>query len=247
MHPTAARLAGGAIRYNASMAIPILTTKLYVPPPPPQVVPRPRLLEQLNAGLHGKLTLIAAPAGFGKTTLLSAGVAAYGRPVAWLSLDAGDGDPVRFLTYLVTAIRTIAPQIGAGVLGALQSPQPPPTESVLTALLNDVTTIPDPFLLVLDDYHVLESAAVDSALTFVLEHMPVQMHLVIATREDPSLPLSRLRARGELSELRATDLRFTLPETAEFLNQVVQHKLVAAGEGFDKAGHVFMSVHRDRS
>ena len=126
------------------MSIPILATKLYVPPPPPAVVPRPRLLERLNAGLHRKLTLIAAPAGFGKTTLVSAWVAGCRRPVAWLSLDEGDSDPIRFLAYLVMALRTIAPQIGAGVLGGLQSPQPPPTESLLTALLNEITTLPDP-------------------------------------------------------------------------------------------------------
>src|SRR5437868_7044813 len=132
------------------MSIPILATKLYVPPPPPTVVPRPRLIERLNEGLHRKLTLIAAPAGFGKTTLVSTWVAGGDRPVAWLSLDEGDSDPARFLTYLVTAVRTIASQLGEGVLGALQSPQPPPTESLLTALLNEITTLPDKFLLVLD-------------------------------------------------------------------------------------------------
>ncbi len=210
------------------MSIPILATKLYVPPPPPAVVPRPRLLERLNAGLHRKLTLIAAPAGFGKTTLVSAWVAGCRRPVAWLSLDEGDSDPIRFLAYLVMALRTIAPQIGAGVLGGLQSPQPPPTESLLTALLNEITTLPDPFLLVLDDYHVTEAPAVDAALTFLLEHLSAQMHLVIATREDPQLPLARLRARGQMTELRATDLRFTAGEAATFLNQVMGLDLAAA-------------------
>src|SRR3954447_426818 len=137
----------------------ILTTKLYIPPPPSKVVLRPRLIEQLNAGLQRKLTLISAPAGFGKTTLVSAWDAGCDRPVAWLSLDAGDSDPTRFLTYLVMAVRTLAPQIGAGVLGGLQSPQPPPTEPLLTALLNDISTLPDHFLLVLDDYHVIEAPA----------------------------------------------------------------------------------------
>jgi LuxR family maltose regulon positive regulatory protein len=203
------------------MSIPILSTKLYIPPPPPQVVPRPRLIEQLNAGLHRKLTLIAAPAGFGKTTLVSAWVAGCDRPVAWLALDPGDGDPIRFLTYLVTALRTFAPQLGAGVLGGLQSPQPLPTESLLTALLNDLTTIPNSFLLVLDDYHMIEAPAVDEALTFLLEHLPAQMHLVITTREDPPLPLARLRAQGHLTELRAADLRFTVGEAATFLNQIM--------------------------
>ena len=141
------------------MSTPLLATKLYQPPPRPNVVPRPRLIERLNAGLHRKLTLIAAPAGFGKTTLVSAWVAGCARPAAWLSLDEGDNDPTRFLTYLVAALQTIAPTIGAGVLGALQSPQPPPTEALLTALLNEITTLPDQFVLVLDDYHVIDAAA----------------------------------------------------------------------------------------
>ena len=201
--------------------MPILATKLYIPPPRPKGVPRARLIERLNEGLHRKLTLIAAPAGFGKTTLVSAWVAGCDRPVAWLSLDEGDSDPTRFLTYLVAALQTIAPNIGEGVLGVLQSPQPPPTESILTALLNEITTIPDDFVLVLDDYHVIDAKPVDQALTFLLEHLPPQMHLVIATREDPQLPLARLRARDQLTELRATDLRFTPAEAAGFLNEVM--------------------------
>src|SRR5437764_7862485 len=145
---------------------PILTTKLYLPRLRPNVVSRPRLIERLNEGLHRNLTLIAAPAGFGKTTLVSEWLAGGARPTAWLSLDEGENDPARFLTYLVAALQTIAPTIGEGVLGALQSPQPPPTVSILTALLNDITTIKDPFVLVLDDYHVLDAKAVDHALTF---------------------------------------------------------------------------------
>ena len=132
-----------------------------------------------------------------------------------------DSDPTRFLTYLVAALQTIAPTIGAGVLGVLQSPQPPPTEAILTALLNEITTLPDHFILVLDDYHVIDAKPVDHALTFLLEHLPPQMHLVITTREDPQLPLARLRARGQLTELRAADLRFTPAEAAAFLNQVM--------------------------
>ena len=213
--------------YNESMSIPILATKLYVPPPSPTVVPRPRLLERLNAGLHRKLTLIAAPAGFGKTTLVSAWAAACHQPVAWLSLDAGDNDPTRFLTYLVAALRTIAPQIGTGVLDSLQSPPPPPTEPLLTTLLNELTTLSDPFVLVLDDYHVIEAPAVDQVLTFLLEHLPPQLHLVLATREDPPLPLARLRAGAQLTELRAGDLRFTPAEAAGFLNHVMGLNLAA--------------------
>ncbi len=201
------------------MPTPILATKLYILRLRPNVVSRPRLIERLNEGLHRKLTLIAAPAGFGKTTLISAWVAGCDRQVAWLSLDKGESDPTLFLTYLVAALRTIAPDIGVGVLGALQSPQPPPTESILTALLNEITAIPDNFVLVLDDYHVIEAKPVDQALTYLVEHQPPQMHLVIATREDPQLPLARLRARGQLTELRAADLRFTPSEAAGFLNQ----------------------------
>jgi len=206
---------------------PLLATKLYVPPPRANLVPRPRLVERLNEGLRGRLTLVAAPAGFGKTTLVGEWVAGCGRPVAWLSLDEGDNDPTRFLMYLVAALRTIAPSIGAGLVGLLQSPQPPPIESILTALLNEIASVPDDFVLVLDDYHVIDSRPVDDALTFLLEHLPPRMHLVIATREDPHLPLARLRARGQLAELRAADLRFTAAEAAELLNRAMGLNLSA--------------------
>ena len=209
------------------MPTPILATKLYIPRLRPNVVSRPRLIERLNEGLYRKLTLISAPAGFGKTTLVSEWVEGIERPSAWLSLDEGDNDPARFLTYLVAALQTIAATIGQGVLGVLQSPQPPPPEAMLTALLNDITALSDQFVLVLDDYHVLEAKAVDQALTFLLEHLPPQMHLVIATREDPPLPLARLRARGHLTEVRVTDLRFTHSEAAAFLNQVMGLNLSA--------------------
>lgn len=209
------------------MPTPILATKLYIPAPRPKVVLRPRLIERLNEGPHRKLTLISAPAGFGKTTLVSEWVAGCHRPVAWLSLDEGDNDPKRFLNYLVAALQTIAANIGRGVLGVLQSPQPPPTESILTALLNQIATVPDNFVLVLDDYHVIDSKPIDNALTFLLEHLPPRMRLVIATREDPDLPLARLRAGDQLTELRVTDLRFAPSEAAEFLNQVMGLSLSA--------------------
>ena len=209
----------------------LLRTKLFVPPLRPNLVRRPGLIEQLNQGLQlgHKLTLIAAPASFGKTTLASEWVAGCERPTAWLSLDEGDNDRTRFLTYLVAALQTLAlsevegfaPNIGEGALAALQSPQPPPSESILTTLLNEIATVADNFILVLDDYHIIESSPVDDALTFTLEHLPQQMHLVIATRNDPNLPLARLRGRGQLSELRAWDLRFTSSEAAEFLNQTM--------------------------
>jgi len=201
------------------MPTPILATKLYLPPLRPNVVLRPRLLERLNEGLHRKLILISAPAGFGKTTLVSEWLAGGPRPAAWLSLDDQDNDPTRFLMYLVAALQTLAATIGAGVSGMLQSPQPPPPEAILTALLNEITTISDDFVLVLDDYHVLDAQPVDQALTYLVEHLPPHMHLVIATREDPPLPLARLRAGGHLTEVRAVDLRFTPSEAAAFLNQ----------------------------
>ena len=187
------------------MSGPILATKLYIPPPRPKIVLRPRLIDRLNEGLQAgrKLTLISAPAGFGKTTLISEWVASCRQPVAWLSLDEGDNDPTLFLTYLIAALQTlalskvegIAANIGKGALAILQSAQPLPTESILTTLLNEIAVIPDHFILVLDDYHLIDSKPVDEALTFLLEHLPPQIHLVITTREDPQLPLSRLRAR----------------------------------------------------
>ncbi len=209
------------------MSTPILATKLYIPPPRPKVVLRPRLIERLNEGPHRRLTLVSAPAGFGKTTLLSEWIAGCGRPAAWLSLDRGDNNPTRFLAYLVASLRAVAADIGEGVLGALQSPQPPPTESILTDLLNEISAVPDDFVLVLDDYHVIDARPVDDALAFLLDHLPPRMHLVIATREDPRLPLARLRAWDQLTELRAADLRFTPSEAAEFLEGVMGLSLSA--------------------
>lgn len=203
------------------MSTPILATKLYHPRLRPNMVSRKRLTERLNAGLHRKLTLICAPAGFGKTTLVSEWTLGLGRPIAWLSLDEGENDSTRFLTYLVAALQTIAPGLGRGVLGALQSPQPPPSDLILTTLLNELTTSPDQIVLVLDDYHLIEAQAVDQALAFLSEHLPSQIHLVIVTREDPRLPLARLRARDHVTELRAADLRFTTSEAAAFLNQMM--------------------------
>ena len=208
------------------MATPILATKLYLPPPRPRVVVRPRLVERLNEGLYGKLTLICAPAGFGKTTVVSEWLAgrASSRPTVragWLALDPADSNLTRFLTYLVAAVQTVAPQIGARVLAGLESPQPPATEVSLTGLINEIAASAQDLVLVLDDYHNVDAKAVDDALTFLLEHLPPHLHLVITTREDPQLPLARLRARGLLTELRAADLRFTPAEAADFLKEVM--------------------------
>ena len=214
------------------MSTQVLATKLYIPPTRPQLVPRPRLIERLNDGLRStpSVTLISAPAGFGKTTLLSEWInqkdeTIHPSNVSWLSLEEGDNDPVRFLTYFISALRKVEANIGAELLGVFQTPQPPPLESILTSLLNEMAAIPNSFIFVLDDYHAIDSKMVDQALTFLIEHQPPQMHLVIATREDPALPLARLRARGHLTELRAADLRFTLSEAVEFLNQVMELKL----------------------
>jgi LuxR family transcriptional regulator, maltose regulon positive regulatory protein len=203
------------------MNLPMLATKLYIPPPRHKVVLRPRLIERLNEGLRSKLTLVSASAGFGKTTLISEWLAVCGRPATWLSLDEGDNDLTRFLTNLFVALKTIEVNIGDGVFSALQSPQPPSIESILTFVLNEINTVTDDFILVLDDYHTIDTKTIDHALTFLLEHLPPQMHLVIITREDPNLSLARLRVRGQLTELRVADLRFTSFEAAAFLNQVM--------------------------
>lgn len=203
------------------MSTPILATKLYVPRPRPKVVTRPRLIEQLNEGLRHKLTLISAPAGFGKTTLISEWVADCDQPVAWLSLDEADSDPTRFVSYFIVVLQRIAANIGEAALGALQSPQPTLSELVLTSLLNEVAAVSENFIIVLDDYHAVDSEEINHALDFLIERLPPQMHLVIATREDPGLPLARLRVRDQLTELRAADLRLTLAESAEFLNQTM--------------------------
>ncbi len=203
------------------MATPLLTTKLYMPPIRPELVPRPHLLARLDEGSHRKLILISAPAGFGKTTLVSAWIKNSGMPAAWISLDEGDNDPARFLAYLVAALRTIKADIGKGTLSALQAPQPPATEAILTALINQLDDLPHSLFLVLDDYHLITANSIHKALAFFLDHLPPQIHVVIATRSDPPLPVARLRGRGQLTELRQTDLRFSLDEVAVFLNQVM--------------------------
>jgi LuxR family maltose regulon positive regulatory protein len=214
------------------MPTPILATKLSIPPPRAQRVHRPRLVQQLNAALSAGrqpgVTLISAPAGFGKTTLISEWLAGVERPVAWLSLDESDNDPARFLAYLVAALQQVAPSLGTGVARALQSPQPPPAGALLTELLNEIAALPGELVLILDDVHVLAAGPVEAALSFLLAHLPPLLHLVLATRQDPRLPLARYRAGGQLTELRAAHLRFTPAEAAEFLNAVMGLQLSAA-------------------
>jgi LuxR family maltose regulon positive regulatory protein len=219
------------------VSTPLLKTKLYIPPPRPELVPRPRLIERLNVGLHRKLTLISAPAGFGKTTLLSEWIHSLYSLLpttvfAWISLDEGDNDPARFLAYIVAAVQIVQADVGEAALAALQSPQPPPTESVLTALINEIAALPGlgghegrPYILVLDDYHLIRAQPIHDALTFLLDHLPPNLHLVVATRADPPLPIARLRGQGQLTALRQSDLRFTTDEAAAFLNQVMSLNL----------------------
>lgn len=202
----------------------LLSTKLFIPQTRPNFVRRTQLIDKLNSGLHHKLTLVSAPAGFGKTTLVSEWISTCECPVAWLSLDENDNDPIRFLTYLIAALQrtnAIESDFGDDLIQMLQSPQPPPNKTILTSLINEIADCGDKRLLVLDDYHLVISQPIDNNLTFLIENIPSQMHLVIATREDPLIPLGRLRARDQMTELRAVDLRFTSDEAAEFLNRVM--------------------------
>jgi len=200
-----------------------------------RLVSRPRLVEQLSRGLRSgcKLSLISAPAGFGKTTLVGTWLSESRCRAGWISLDSGDNDPVRFLRYLIAALRAawqaatqaasqaVEPPVGQATERLLRSPQLPPLESVLTVLLNELCALPDQVVLVLDDYHLITAAEVHQVVTFMLEHLPPQVHIVLLTRADPPLPLTRLRARNQLVELRAAHLRFTRDEVAAFLNQVM--------------------------
>lgn len=211
----------------------LLTTKLYIPPTRPEHISRPGLLDRLDDGLHRKLTLISAPAGFGKTMLVSEWVNSLQsksldkspkeNKIAWISLEESENDPARFLAYFVVALmqtQGINTAVGEGMLGILQSPQSPPIREILTALINEIAAETGKVIMVIDDFHVIESRPVCEAITFLIENAPPQIHVVIITRDDPPLPLARLRAQGQLTELRATDLRFTSSEIARFLNRL---------------------------
>jgi LuxR family maltose regulon positive regulatory protein len=206
------------------VATPLLETKLYVPKLRRSLVVRPRLIERLSRGAESKLTLISAPAGFGKTTVVAewlAAVPAGGPSAAWLSLDSGDNEPASFWTYVIAALQTVAPGVGAAALSLLQAPRPPPIETLLAPLLNELSAGSNDIVLVLDDYHVVDGPDVQVGMAFLLEHLPPKLHVVIASRADPALTLARLRARGELAEIRAADLRFTPDEAAAYLNEVM--------------------------
>ncbi len=201
----------------------LLTSKLFIPPLRLSLVPRPRLIDLLNESLRLKrrLTLVSAPAGFGKTTLVANWLKQVDLQAAWLSLDEADNDLQRFLAYLAAAFQRVDEEIGLPLLNALQSPQLPPVEKVLTGVLNEVAARADPLILVLDDCHLISEAAVLQVMEFLLQAQPTQLHLVVTTREDPELPLARLRARDQLTEIRARDLRFTLEESGIFFRAVM--------------------------
>jgi len=201
--------------------IELLSTKLFIPRTRTNLVSRSHLVERLNAGLDRKLSLIAAPAGFGKTTLLSEWIPQSPRCVTWLSLDDGDNDSTRFWAYFIASIQQLRSDLGEGALALLQSLQTPPITSVLTTLINDITAFPDDFAIVLDDYHVIEFQPIHEALAYLITHLPANMHLVMTTRIDPPLSLARLRARDKLTEIRANELRFTESEVSEFLTTAI--------------------------
>ncbi len=222
-------------REHRELASPLLTTKLYIPPVRPDWVPRPHLIARLDAGLYRKVTLISAPAGSGKTTLASAWLSRLPRAavdrarageaeparrdVAWLSLDEGDSDPARFFAYLLAALGTVEASLGQGLRHLVEASQLSSIHSIVTALINDLAARPEPLVLALDDYHTVDDLAIHEALGMLVERQPANLHLVLITRHDPPLPLSRLRGRGQVTEVRQHDLRFSPQEAVRFLNE----------------------------
>lgn len=192
------------------MSLSLLTTKITVPSSRSSLVQRHRLIEKLHASSEQKLILVSASAGFGKTTLVSSWLNQCKQRVAWLSLDERDNDPTRFWTYVIASLQTQLPTIGVTALAMLQSPRTPQAETLLSALLNDLNQLTETSILVLDDYHVIETQSIHDALSFFLDHLPLRLRLLITTRIDPPLPLARLRVRGQMLEIRDTDLRFCL-------------------------------------
>ena len=211
------------------MSVSLLSTKLHIPHTRANGVSRPRLTEKLLAGVKrsGSFVLLSGPAGFGKTTLLSECATQLQHPVAWVSLDEADNDPIRFWTYLITACQTIQREIGESALELLQTPQSLPDEIIPTLLINDLVKLKNDLVLVLDDYHAIHNPSIHADVSFLLDHLPDNLHLVVSTRVDPPWPLARFRARNQLIEIRAADLRFTTEETAAFLNQVMGLNLSA--------------------
>lgn len=203
----------------------LVQTKLFIPPVRPTLVPRLRMIQKLNTGMGGKLTLICAPAGFGKTTLVTAWIEQTEQPTAWLSLDENDSDLVRFLTYFVAALQTVDEGLGETAASLLQSPQPPQIEHIFTSLINELAQKANHITMVLDDYHLIQDKAIHNGLAFLLEHMPPQLHLIITTRANPPLPLAKLRASGQMTEIRVRSLRFSVDEVAVLFNTQLSHNL----------------------
>ncbi|MGB5846402.1 MAG: AAA family ATPase, partial [Anaerolineales bacterium] len=232
----------------------LLSTKLYIPPPRPDLVPRPRLTERLEAGTRGKLTLVSAPAGYGKSTLVSEWIARSNVPTAWLSLDASDNEYPRFFTYLIAALQGINPDIGVDIQSILEAGTDPPIENLLNALVNDIANSAPRYVLVLDDYHLIDEIKVHQALDFLFDHLPPGMHMLIISRTIPPMPLGRLRVQGELSEIREVDLRFSFDETTSFLNDLMGlalspeevQKLEARTEGWIAGLHLAALTFQDR-
>ena len=202
------------------MSTPLLTTKLYIPPPRRNLVARPRLIQQLNAGLSGKFTLVSAPAGFGKTTLLGEWISSSDKSFVWLSLDEGDNNLKRFFTYLIAALQQIDGSIGDGILPLLEATGDPPIEPLITTLINNIVSIEGEFCLVLDDYHLITNQTIHQAINFLLEHISPNAHIVISGRVDPPIAISLMRARDQMTEVRPNDLRFIKSEVKTFLNDL---------------------------
>jgi LuxR family maltose regulon positive regulatory protein len=222
-------------RYNDNVSTPILATKLFIPTPRPNLVPRPRLVELFKRGLDRKLTLVSAPTGFGKTTLLSECLKTCGLAVAWISLDDGDNDQTRFLSYFISALKVVSGDFGESVREALYASQPPGIEILLAGLINEIVEIHKPMVVLLDDYHVITNPEIHDMLTFIVENQPPAMHLVVSGRADPPWPLARWRARREMVEIRTQDLRFTPDEVACLLNGIMQFDL--SGEDLLRLGN----------
>ncbi|MGE5222118.1 MAG: LuxR C-terminal-related transcriptional regulator [Omnitrophica WOR_2 bacterium] len=205
------------------MLISLLSTKFYIPPTRANAVKRPRLTEKLLSILErpGSFALLSGPAGFGKTTLLSEFATQLQQPVAWVSLDDGDNDPIRFWTYLIAACQTVQPGAGESAMALFRLPQPPALEAIPAILINDLAGPGRDMVLILDDYHTIQNQAIHAGFLFLLEHLPVNLHIVVSTRIDPPWPLARFRARNQLVEIRARDLRFTTEEAASFLNRIM--------------------------
>jgi LuxR family maltose regulon positive regulatory protein len=209
------------------MSVSLLVTKLYIPPQRANAVARPRLIEKLRSGMNrpSSITLLSGPAGFGKTTLLSELAAELQQPVAWLSLDERDNDPLRFWTYLITACQSVQAELGEAALALFHTPQPQPGETIPLLLINDLARLEGGMLLVLDDFHAIQNPSIHETITFLLDHLPAQSHIVLSTRVDPPFPLARWRARNRLVEIRSQELRFSPEEALEFLNRTMSLNL----------------------